>query len=59
MRFGDWKAVRPDKGKPVELYNLGEDLGESRDIAKQKPEVAREMERLMRSLRVESPAFPT
>jgi hypothetical protein len=40
------------------LYNLSEDVGESRDIAKQKPEVAREMEGLMRSLRAESREFP-
>ena len=37
-RVGDWKAVSPSAGKPLELYNLREDPGETKDLAKQHPE---------------------
>ena len=33
VRIGDWKAVRLGMDGPVELYNLAEDLGETRDVA--------------------------
>jgi arylsulfatase A-like enzyme len=51
LRMGDWKAVQT-KGKkgafgPIELYNLKEDLGETKDLAKQFPEIVIEMERTM------------
>ena len=51
IRLGDWKAVQT-KGKKgafnaIELYNLKEDLGETKDLAKQFPEIVKEMERTM------------
>jgi len=42
VRIGDWKAVRPrGKGKleDVELYNLKQDPGETKDQAKAHPEI--------------------
>ena len=39
-RKGDWKAVRYDLDKPVELYNIIEDPGETHDLASEKPEMA-------------------
>lgn len=38
-RKGDWKAVRYDLDKPVEVYNITEDPGESNDLADEKPEM--------------------
>ena len=39
VRFGDWKAVRePMLDGDVELYNLADDLGETKNIADQRPE---------------------
>lgn len=38
VRFGDWKAVRPNTNAPVELYDLSKDPGESTDLAPSHPE---------------------
>ncbi|MBR9908846.1 MAG: arylsulfatase [Gammaproteobacteria bacterium] len=38
-RQGDWKAVRYDLDKPVELYNIIKDPGESNNLADDKPEM--------------------
>ena len=45
IRVGDWKLVAA-KGDAWELYNLKSDRAESKDLAKQEPEKARELERL-------------
>ncbi len=37
-RMGDWKFVRLGKAAP-ELYNLASDIGESKNLAREKPEV--------------------
>ena len=42
MREGNWKMVRA-KNKPAELYDLGNDIAESKDLAKEKPEIAKRM----------------
>ena len=41
-RRGDWKAVRYGANKPVELYNIVDDPGESRDLSAKFPEVHQE-----------------
>lgn len=48
VRAGKWKAVRPGKGKAVELYDLSEDIGEKNNIAGQHPERVKQMEAWMR-----------
>jgi arylsulfatase A-like enzyme len=50
-RVGDWKAVRHTPGKPVELYNLKNDLGEQEDVAVSNPDVVRKMEESLRKAR--------
>ncbi|WNJ20587.1 arylsulfatase [Pontibacter sp. G13] len=47
IRRGDWKAVRLNPSKPVELYNLSTDLSESRNVADQYPDLAAELAILM------------
>ena len=42
MREGNWKMVRA-KNKPAELYDLGNDIAESKDLANEKPDVAKRM----------------
>jgi arylsulfatase A-like enzyme len=42
-RKGDWKMVRYDS-TGTHLYNLRDDIGESKDLAAQQPEVLREMQ---------------
>ena len=39
-RLGDWKAIRmPMHTGPIEIYNLRMDLGESRNLAKERPDL--------------------
>ena len=42
IRKGDWKLVSTKDG-PWELYNLGDDLNETTDLAKEKPGVTKEL----------------
>ena len=43
VRFGDWKAVQNNLKKqdnpPIEIYNLADDLGETKDLAGSTPEL--------------------
>ncbi len=43
VRRGDWKLVRTLPDGTPHLYHLGEDLGETRDRASERPEVVREL----------------
>ena len=65
VRMGDWKAVRqqmlrrnnPDPLR-IELYNLAEDIGESRDLAAEHPDLVARMRKILRTQRVPSKLFP-
>ena len=37
VRLGDWKGVRHGSEGPVELYYMGADIGETKDLAEQYP----------------------
>ncbi len=50
-RNGDWKAVRPKTGAPLELYNLRTDPQESKDLAASEPKVLARMEAFLKSAR--------
>jgi arylsulfatase A-like enzyme len=59
VRFGDWKAVR--RGSPtaaIELYNLADDPGETRDLARRQPEMVARAQQYMREAFVPSPDYP-
>lgn len=44
LREGQWKLIPGRKaGEPAELYNLAEDIGESRNVAQANPQVTRDM----------------
>jgi len=58
VRKGNWKAVRHDPDKPLELYDLNTDVAEQHDVAAQHSEIVKEMEQLMISARVDNPYFP-
>jgi arylsulfatase A len=58
---GDWKAVRQNLVRgtiKTELYHLGQDEGEKRDVAAQYPEVVARLEKLMQEQHRASPDFP-
>lgn len=58
VRFGDWKAVRNGASTPIELYDLAADPGESRDLAKARPELVARAESLMREEHEDHPDWP-
>ncbi len=61
VRAGEWKAVRQNMTKgnlEVELYNLRSDPGEQSNVAKEHPEIAERMTRLMETSRVPSRLYP-
>ena len=43
LRRGDWKLLQNSAFQPYELYDLGNDPGETRDLAKVEPKVYREL----------------
>ncbi len=67
LRTGDWKAVRQNlrprgkQSKPdltVHLYNLADDIGESKDVAAEYPDIVQKMAEIMRQQHVPSAEFP-
>jgi arylsulfatase A-like enzyme len=60
LRQSDWKLVQYDldkEGKP-ELYHLGKDLAETKDLAAEEPERVAAMLRIMDARHTPSPIFP-
>ena len=61
IRMGDWKAVRLNLAKnpdaPIQLYNLSKDIGETKDVAAQHPDVVKRIKPIFTSARVESGLF--
>lgn len=58
VRFGGWKAVRTSPSRPVELYDLKADLGETRDLAAERPDVVRRAEEILKRAHVPSTHWP-
>lgn len=61
IRKGKWKAVKYDMSAnpdvPIQLYDLGKDLGEENDISAEYPEMVSELKSLMNSSRTHSEDF--
>jgi len=53
VRMGEWKAVRPKPNAPLELYNLKEDIGETKNVAAQNPKVLARIEEYLKTARTE------
>ncbi|SOE20781.1 Arylsulfatase A [Spirosomataceae bacterium TFI 002] len=53
VRKGNWKAVRMDPDGEVELYDLTKDIGETKNVAGNHPEVVMEMTDLLNNTRTE------
>jgi arylsulfatase A len=50
--------VRHGLQKPIELYNLKNDLGETKDLAAANPEIVKKVQALLSASRIENPDFP-
>ena len=59
VRKGDWKAVRNNvvRDGDIELYNLRDDISETRNLAGDYPDKVMEFESIMKSARTESDLF--
>lgn len=53
VRMGDWKTVIPRPGAPLELYNLAEDIGESKDVSGANPEIVTRITEYLKTARTE------
>lgn len=51
LRKESWKAVKLGPKKPLELYDLTNDIGETTDVAKQHPEIVSQIQDLMTQAR--------
>jgi arylsulfatase A-like enzyme len=58
MRMGDWKAIRPQAGAKLELYNVTTDPGESQNVADQHPDIVKGIEELLKTARTNSDLWP-
>ena len=58
LRMGDWKAVQNRMNRPIELYNLSQDVGETKNLAQQHPEKVKQMTKVMQQARTEPRDFP-
>jgi hypothetical protein len=41
--MNDWKAIRPNKNLPFELYDLSKDIEELHDVATQFPDIIKKV----------------
>jgi arylsulfatase A-like enzyme len=58
IRSGDWKLIEHFESGDIELYNLGSDLSETRNLAQKEPEKAAELLRRLQAWRAEIGADP-
>ena len=57
-RFGDWKAVRNGVDKPIEIYDLGTDSGESNNLEKSHPELVQRAQKIFTEAHRPDPNWP-
>lgn len=58
VRKGPWKGIRLGLNKPLALFNLDTDLGETTDVALRNPGVVRDLEAILTRAHVDSPDWP-
>lgn len=57
-REGWWKVIWPGLERPLELYDLQQDPAESRDLAKQHPDIVKRLRAKIEAARTESRNWP-
>jgi arylsulfatase A-like enzyme len=58
VRMGDWKAVRLAMNRPLELYNLKNDIGETNNVATAQSDVVARIESYLKTARTDSTPWP-
>lgn len=59
LRHKDWKLVNPGAGKPLELYDLRKDVGETNNVAVRYPKVVGELAAWLAVSHQDTPDWPT
>ena len=59
IRYGPWKAVRAGWNEDIELFHLGDDPGETHNLASQHVELVAKLNSFMKASHTESPDWPT
>lgn len=59
VRFGDWKAIRLRLNQPVQLYNLRDDIGETKDVASAHPDIVKRAEDYLKEAHAEPRSHST
>jgi len=61
VRMGDWKGIRlnchKDPKGPIKLYDLKNDIGETRDVAAEHPDIVERIAQIMTREHTDSPIF--
>jgi len=57
VRMGDWKGIAQPFAGPIELYNLKDDLGETKNVAAEHPEVVKAIRAIMEREHSPSPLW--
>ena len=58
VRMGQWKAVRAEADKPLELYDLKSDLAEKQNVSDAHPDVVKRIETYLKTARTDSAQWP-
>jgi len=62
VRMGEWKGVRLNVAKqpdgPIEMYNLKDDIGETRNVAARHPDIVAKIDEYMKAAHVPSEHWP-
>lgn len=58
VRFGNWKAIRMQQNEPWQLYNLKDDVSETKDLAKDYPGIISRINKYMKTARTDSECWP-
>ncbi|NUM52230.1 MAG: arylsulfatase [Candidatus Hydrogenedentes bacterium] len=58
VRMGNWKAVRLAQGAPLELYDLATDIGETRNVAADQPDIIAKIEAFLANVRTPNEHWP-
>jgi len=58
VRMGHWKGVKLRPELPLELYDLAQDAGETKNIAEAHPEVVAKIEQILTTARTPNPDWP-
>ncbi|MFI3285865.1 MAG: sulfatase-like hydrolase/transferase [Rikenellaceae bacterium] len=58
VRMGDWKAVRYGMNRSIMLFDLSTDIGETKDLAAERPDIMARITPLFENMREDNPLYP-